>query len=68
MELKLLRQLDCIAGSIREAGFEPFDQITGYLRTGDDRYITRTGNAREQIKQFDRRILKEYCAFLKTKK
>lgn len=68
MDVTLLRQLESIAGSIREAGFEPFDQITGYLRTGDERYITRTGNAREQIKQFERKTLKEYCAYLKTKK
>lgn len=66
--MKPIRQLESIADSIREAGFDPFDQMTGYLRTGNDRYITRNGNARELIKQFDRKILKEYCAYLKTKK
>ena len=68
MDKEQLRILDTIAISIRKAGFEPYDQITGYLRTGNVRYITRTGNAREQIQEIDRKVLKQYTAYLKEKK
>ena len=68
MDKQLIAQLESIANSIKSAGLDPYEQITGYIRTGNDRYITRTGNAREQIKELDRRILKEYAAYLKTKK
>ena len=68
MDNELIRLLDGIAASIREAGLEPYDQITGYLRTGNERYITRTGHARELIQSIDRKDLKQYAAFLKTKK
>ena len=68
MDSKTLKLLDQIAASIRKAGFEPYDQITGYLRTGNDRYITRTGDARELIKSIDRKDLKQYAAYLKAEK
>ena len=68
MEIQLFQRLESISNSIQDAGFDPHDQITGYLRTGNDRYITRNGNARELIKTIDRRILKDYCMYLKTKK
>lgn len=68
LDKHLIAQLEGIAKSIKEAGLDPYEQITGYIRTGNDRYITRTGNARELIKELDRRVLKEYAAYLKTKK
>lgn len=68
MDKELISKLEHIAASIKEAGFDPFEQMTGYIRTGDERYITRTGNARELIKGLDRRVLKEYAAYLKTQK
>lgn len=68
MDKQLVAKLTHIAESIKTAGLDPYEQITGYIRTGDDRYITRTGNARELIKELDRRVLKEYAAYLKTKK
>ena len=42
-----------IVASIRAAGYEPYDQLYGYLKTGDDTYITRTGDARNLIKKLD---------------
>ena len=68
MDKQTVSKLEHIAQSIKTAGLDPYEQITGYIRTGEDRYITRTGNARERIKELDRRVLKEYAAYLKTKK
>ena len=39
-----------IIQSISDAGFDPFSQLYGYITTGKEEYITRTGNARELIK------------------
>ena len=42
-----------IIQSISDAGFDPFSQLYGYLTTGKEEYITRTGNARELIKKLN---------------
>ena len=42
-----------IVESIRQAGYEPYDQLTAYLLTRDERYITRHGDARNQVKQIE---------------
>ena len=39
-----------IITSIKEAGYEPYDQLYGYITTGKEEYITRAGDAREKIK------------------
>jgi uncharacterized protein (UPF0297 family) len=49
-----------IVASIRAAGYEPYDQLYGYLKTGDDTYITRTGDARNLIKTIERGRLQGY--------
>lgn len=68
MDEQTVRLLHKIAASIKESGLDPYAQITGYIRTGNDRYITRIGNARELIKQVDRNILKQFAAYLKGNK
>ncbi len=52
--------LDYIIGCIAEAGFKPKDQLFAYLQTGDVRYITRTGNARELISELELDAIKAY--------
>lgn len=50
--------------SIQAAGFDPYAQLYGYLKTGDDTYITRTGDARCIIKTIDRDQLRKYVDML----
>lgn len=45
---------ESIVSSLREAGYDPFSQITGYLQTGDLTYITRSGDARRLILKMDK--------------
>ena len=52
--------MEHIVASIRNAGYEPYNQLYGYLKTGDDTYITRTGDARNLIKTLDRGQLQGY--------
>lgn len=46
--------------AIKEAGYEPFDQLTGYVRTGNDQYITRRRNARKIVTEMDPEMIKQY--------
>lgn len=53
MEEQLDTVMMNIIEAIRQAGYEPYDQLTAYLLTRDDRYITRNGNARRRIKEVE---------------
>ena len=57
--------IEKIVAAIRQAGYDPYAQLTGFLRTQDARYITRTGNARELIGTLDRSKLKYYVKHMK---
>ena len=50
---KFNETVESIISSIKKSGHDPYAQIYGYLTSGNDMYITRTGNARELI---DRKI------------
>lgn len=53
-------KLRSVIESIVSAGYEPYEQIYGYYTTNNDIFITRTGNARNLIKEIDREKLTEY--------
>ena len=60
MEEHLRVIMDHIIKSIRQAGYDPYDQLTAYLLTRDERYITRNGNARDMISKISRSNLTQY--------
>ena len=43
-----------------DAGYEPFEQLTGYIQTGNDQYITRRGNARKIVTEMDTALIRKY--------
>lgn len=45
--------------ALRQKGYNPLDQLVGYLMTGDPAYITSHNNARMLIKRIDRDELLE---------
>ncbi len=45
--------------ALEERGYNPVDQIVGYLLSGDPTYITSHGDARKVIRQVDRLLLLE---------
>jgi len=57
--------LQTIISSMKEAGYDPYDQLYGYFTSGDESYITRRGDARELIKSVSRNTIGE---FLRTSK
>lgn len=66
MEIEFESIMEHIVASIRSAGYEPYDQLYGYLKTGDETYITRTGDARRLVKKLDREQLQQYVQALST--
>ena len=57
---KFNETVESIISSIKKSGHDPYAQIFGYLTSGNDMYITRTGNARDLIKQLDKAQLLAY--------
>ena len=49
-----------IVMALKTAGYSPYDQLTGYLQTGDVRYITRTNGARQKVMGLDKAMIAEY--------
>ena len=48
-----------VINSLEEKGYEPYDQIIGYILSGDPTYITSYNNARAMIKELEREDLLE---------
>ena len=57
--------MERIAAAIRDAGYVPYDQLTAFLKTGDDRYITRRDNARALILEVSQKELQNYLTHLR---
>lgn len=56
-----------IMSALSAAGYDPYAQLTGYLQTGDETYITRKGNARELIRTLDKEMIVKYVRKKTTK-
>lgn len=48
-----------VAAILKARGYQPINQIVGYLMSGDPGYITSYQNARMKIQQFERTKLLE---------
>lgn len=53
-------KLMSVVNSLKDAGYNPRDQIYGFFSTNEETYITRHGNAREIIKTIDKDIIRDY--------
>ena len=60
METDFRKKITYIENELRSAGYEPYAQLNWYIRTNDERYITRRGNARQLITELDMGRLTEY--------
>ena len=60
MDQKYRQQMARIIEELRNAGYDPNAQLNEYVRTRDDRYITRQGNARKLIQEVDWNWLRQY--------
>ena len=48
-----------VSAALQEKGYDPVDQLVGYLLSGDPTYITSYKDARMVIRQFERYELLE---------
>ena len=53
-EKEIRTTLESVYNSLREKGYNPINQIVGYLLSEDPTYITNHRNARSLIRKLDR--------------
>ncbi len=63
-----LADMSRVIDALKVTGYEPYDQLTGYVRTGNELYITRHGNARDIVKGMDQRDIKTFLKHYKDHK
>ncbi len=60
MKNKFEETIDYVVTVLKEAGYNPYEQLYGYLNTGNELYITRKGNARTLVAALDREQIWNY--------
>ena len=66
-EISVKEVLRIVYEALLEKGYNPVNQVVGYIMSGDPTYITRHNNARTLIMKVERdelveEVLKEYIA------
>jgi len=54
------KQIAVVIAALSDAGYDPYAQLTGFIQTGDDTYITRRENARAIIQTLDKEQVARY--------
>ncbi len=53
-ELKMFQIMSAVYASLKENGYDPINQLVGYILSEDPTYITNRNNARGLIRKIDR--------------
>ena len=64
-EQEFNKVMEHIVSSLKQGGYDPYEQLTGYITTSEEHYITRKGNARELIAGLDKLKVKSYVLRMK---
>lgn len=59
-EIIMDEDLRLVVDSLREAGYDPVEQLIGYLQTGQLFYITRKNGARDKILAISKETIEAY--------
>jgi uncharacterized protein (UPF0297 family) len=62
LSLEFLCEMTKVVAALKTAGYDPYDQLYGYVIHGNDLYITRRGGAREIVEKMN---VKDIKIFLK---
>lgn len=54
------KQIALVISALSDAGYDPYAQLTGFVQTGDDTFITRRNNARAIVSSLDREMVARY--------
>lgn len=61
MDDKMIQMnMEKIIAALKEAGYDPYEQLVGYLQTGQEYYITRRNGARDMVRLIDKEQIKKY--------
>jgi len=66
-ERQIQETLEHIAQALRSAGYDPYAQMIGYIKTGDASYITRKDGARALIQDIPPKSIEQFAATLSGK-
>lgn len=58
-EMSMKEVLSAVYGALQEKGYDPINQLVGYIISEDPTYITNHNNARGLIRKLDRDELME---------
>ena len=65
MDKEFTERITYIEGELRRAGYDPYEQLSAFVRTQDERYITRSGDARRLILELELNQLTKYVSHMK---
>lgn len=68
LSLDFLNKMAKAVAALQSAGYEPYDQLYGYVMHGNDQYITRYGGAREIVKNMNINDIKIFLKHYSLKK
>lgn len=54
--------INIIIAALKDAGYDPQAQLTGYLLTGNESFITHRDGARDMIHLVDKEAIRAYLA------
>ena len=54
------KQMALVIAALSDAGYDPYAQLTGFIQTGDDTFITRRNDARAIVSSLDREMVARY--------
>lgn len=54
------KQIALVIAALSDAGYDPYAQLTGFVQTGDDTFITRRNDARAIVSSLDREMVARY--------
>ena len=52
--------IEKVIAAMEEAGYDPAAQFTGYFQTGDETFITRSGEARTTVRLLNKEQIADY--------
>ena len=56
------KQIALVIAALSDAGYDPYAQLTGFIQTGDETFITRRNDARAIISTLDREMVARYVS------
>ena len=62
MKDKFEETIEYIVAVLKEAGYDPYEQLYAYASTGNEAYITRKGDARKLAATLDCNRMAEYIS------